>query len=144
MATIIFDTAQFRATFPAYASVTVYPDAMLEALWQDAQCYLSADVYSSDVACVTRMLNLMVAHLLYLQDEAANGGSAGIVTSASEDKISVTIAAPPFGTSEFVYWLQLSPWGQQVAAYLKKMSAGGMYIGGRGELSAFRKARGLF
>lgn len=140
-----FDPAEFRAMFPAYADVTKYPDVLLESQWSMAICFISPEVCGCCETddCWKRILYLLVAHLLWLGDSAATGNT-GLVQSATIDKVSVTQAVPPYGTSQWRYWLNQSPWGQQLLALLTTLTAGGFYIGGLPEARAFRKWRGLF
>lgn len=135
------DIAEFRAAFPAFASEVTYPDAMILSTYQSAICFIPE---CSGGACHTRKIYLMLAHLLTLQNAIATNNYSGIVNGSTIDKVSVTLSAPPFGTSQFKYWLNLTPYGQELLALLAVDSAGGFYVGGRGELSAFRKVRGRF
>ena len=144
MATIVFVPADFRAMFPAYADETKYPDEMLTTFWEFAKCYFDDEVcgcFSEE--CWKRILYTMVAHLLYMAD-AAQQGNSGLVQSATIDKVSVTQAAPPYGQSQYRYWMNQSPWGQQLLALLSTCAVGGMYIGGAPETRALRKFRGKF
>ena len=90
------------------------------------------------------MLYLMTAHLTYLQDSMTDDGDIGITQSASVDKVSISLAMPPYGTSPWKFWLNSSPYGKQLLALLTVVSVGGKYIGGRDEIGSFRKARGRF
>lgn len=130
--------------FPAYADDTKYPDSLLQSFWGFATCYFDDEVCGCfDEECWKRVLYSMIAHLLWLND-GSKEGSFGLVSSATIDKVSVTQAAPPYGNSQFRYWMNQSPWGQQILALLSTCSVGGMYIGGRPEARAFRKFRGEF
>jgi hypothetical protein len=141
MSEIQLDIAEFRSIFPAFSSVGNYSEALLNHQWGFAICYLSPDACAD---CRKNALYLLLAHLLYLNDLISSGETAGFVQSAGIDKVSVSYAAPQFGSDMFKYWLSLSPYGLQLLALLKKQSAGGFYVGGRRELSAFRKVRGRF
>jgi hypothetical protein len=135
-----FDIAAFRAAFPAFASEVLYPDATIQAAADQAACLLS----SNGCGCETLQLQLMVAHLLTLgAREQAGSGATGPVVSATIDKVSVTLAAPP-GKDPFTFWLYLTPYGSQLAAMLSRCAAGGLYIGGAPERAAFRSVGGLF
>jgi hypothetical protein len=148
MATIQFNVEQFREQFPLYASEEKYPDALITGFWPEAVCLLT-DNACCDEACLERLLYLMVAHLLWLNDaialgEGSGSSSGGILQYASIVKISVSVAAPPFGTSSWKYWLNQTPYGQRILAMLAKLGSGGFYVSGRSESRAFRKFRGLF
>lgn len=136
----VFDIAAFRVNFPAYADETAYPDSLITAKSEIALCYISEN---SGCDCFEYAWQLMVAHLLYIDDLIAGGGVVGQVTGATVDKVSVTIA-PPDTKGGYSYWLSTTPYGNQLRALLKRCSIGGAYIGGRSERSAFRSAGGTF
>lgn len=131
-----FDLSAFRAAFPQFNSIA---DEQVQALATQAQCFLSN--YGCD--CEALMWQLMVAHLLALSASATSGGTSGQVTSASIDKVSVSIAAPP-SKDGWSYWLSSSPYGMQLWALIQRCSATGMYVGGLPERSAFRSVGGAF
>ena len=134
----VFDLSAFRTAYPVFDSV---PDATVQAAATSALCLIGQDGCDCDV----QMWQLMVAHLLYIQGQVATGnGNAGAVTSATIDKVSVSFAAPPFGTSAYKFWLFKSPYGGQLLAMLDRCSKGGVYVGGLPERSAFRSVGGVF
>lgn len=128
MAAPTFDPAKFRADFPLYASNVRYPDAVLQGWWDAALCYLPEYCTCHNVACNDLMYYLMTAHLLYLS-ERANKGQAGMLASASIDKVSVSVVTPPALTL-WQWWLSNSPYGMQLWALLRKRASGGGFIGG--------------
>jgi hypothetical protein len=145
-AVIYFDAALFRAQFPAFADANKYSNELLQGNWDAATCIVTNVAYGCDILgakCRQRVLNLLTAHITALNDIANSGGTAGIVTSASIDKVSVTNLPPPVKSS-FSYWLNLTPYGQQLLALLTVSSVGGMYVGGLPEGSAIRKVGGIF
>ncbi|EGG4117014.1 DUF4054 domain-containing protein [Salmonella enterica subsp. enterica serovar Gatineau] len=150
MAAITFDAALFRKQIPAYADPEKYPDATIESWWEQAACYISTEDYGwLNGNSRALAINLMTAHLMTLSTAASSGagqtaGAGGIVTGATIDKVSVTLAAPPSATDEWEYWLSLTPFGQRLLALLRSKSVGGFYVGLYPELSAFRKAGGRF
>ncbi|ECI6608970.1 DUF4054 domain-containing protein [Salmonella enterica subsp. enterica] len=150
MAAITFDAALFRKQIPAYADPEKYPDATIESWWEQAACYISTEDYGwLNGNSRALAINLMTAHLMTLSTAASSGagqtaGAGGIVTGATIDKVSVTLAAPPAATDEWEYWLSLTPFGQRLLALLRSKSVGGFYVGLYPELSAFRKAGGRF
>lgn len=138
MPAYVFDLSAFRTAYPVFDSV---PDSTVEAAATSALCLIGQDGCDCDV----QMWQLMVAHLLYIQGQVATGnGNAGAVTSATIDKVSVSFAAPPFGTSAYKFWLFKSPYGGQLLALLDRCSKGGVYVGGLPERSAFRSVGGVF
>lgn len=130
MATVVLDITLFRTRFTAFSDDTKYPDATIQATWD------TAIIYVSDVAndCFEEKklelaLQQMTAHLLFLQDSISSGGVSGTVLSSTIDKVSVTLAAPK-NSDDFEFWLNQSPYGQQLLALLNTICTGGFYIGG--------------
>ncbi|EAO0065953.1 DUF4054 domain-containing protein [Salmonella enterica] len=150
MAAITFDAALFRKQIPAYADPEKYPDATIESWWEQAACYISTEDYGwLNGNSRALAINLMTAHLMALSGIGSSGaskvtGAGGIVTGATIDKVSVTLAAPPTATDEFNYWLSLTPFGVRLLALLQAKAVGGFYIGLLPERSAFRKVGGIF
>lgn len=73
---------------------------------------------------------LLAAHFLALQDNINQGeNSGGIQTGASIDKVSVSVAPPPF-TDGFDYWLNQTVYGQTLLAFLDMIAALPTYVGG--------------
>lgn len=133
-----FPLAKFRALFPQYDEV---PDDTVEAQAEMAWCFAQG----RGCSCSSQMWLLLTAHLLAVAANMAdNGGAvAGVVTSTSIGKISVSFAAPPAG-SDWSYWLQLSPYGQQFLALYQVCSSAPAYVGGRQERAGFRVVGGVF
>lgn len=148
MAEHTIDVTNFRLLFPAFADTVKFPDAYLTAQWAMATAYISP--WDSRLAAGNKLqqaLNLMTAHLMQLNVSIAAGGatpSVGVLQSATIDKVSVTMAAPPTGTSGWKYWLASSPYGLQLWALLRMLAGPGFYIGGLPERAAFRKVGGVF
>jgi len=66
---------------------------------------------------------LLAAHLLAIQDNVNNGeNTGGLQTGASIDKVSVSVAPPPF-TDGFEYWLNQTAYGQQLLAFFNMMAS---------------------
>jgi len=144
MSTIPFNISVFRTRFPAFASDAVYPDAMLEGWWDIATCYISDKNYGIFKGkCRELAIMLMVAHIAAINDLIQQGITPGQISSASIDKVSVSINPPPVD-SQFSWWLSLTPYGQQLDSLLSTASVGGWHVGGLPERSAFRKAGGVF
>lgn len=129
-----FELSVFRELYPQFEAVS---DAAVNAAASQANCYIDSTC-ADDCA-----IYLMVAHLLQLAANIAAGTPSGQITTASIDKVSVTVAQAP-GTDSYRYWLNGTPYGQQLAALLARCSAGGMYVGGLPERAAFRSVGGLF
>lgn len=131
MAIVPFNVADFRALFPAYADSDRYPDAMLQAYWDTATAYVSDRKGGCYVGGMTAAqqklaLNQMTAHLVYLSGLIAAGNTPGVMTGATIDKISVTMEPPP-ATNQWQWWLNQSPYGQQLLSLLQVASVGGFY-----------------
>lgn len=123
-----YNDAAFRALFPAYANTGTYPQATIQAQWNVATAYINNCGWSAlNPAQLALALNQLTAHLLYINGIIASGNIPTMVNGASIDKISVTLQPPPFGTSEFKWWLGLSPYGQQLVALLSIVGMGGYY-----------------
>ena len=144
MATVSFDACSFRGTYPQFDNLGTYPDTVLDAYFATASLYIDSNLgmneFLSD-AQLALALNLMTAHLAGISAVAASGQAAGLMNSATVDKISVSLTPPPVRT-QFDWWLSLTPYGQSLLALLQMVSAGGIYLGARNELSAFRTAGG--
>ena len=138
---IDLDTDGFRDKFSAYADETSYPDATLTTYWTIGKCYVKDNDAVLDEDCREHALQLMLAHLLYIKDQADTGNKAVVVTSGTEGPVSVSIAEPP-SSDNWIYWLNTSPYGPQVLAMLEVASVGGFYYGGSNERRAFRKVGG--
>lgn len=136
-----FDYAAWQALFPALAAT---PEPVAQAQWDVATIYLSKyDGLVLKGETLQYALNLFTAHLVKLNLNASTGASAGVVTSAGDQGTSVGIQPPPMGDS-FQYWLSSTPYGLQLRALFIEKAAGGFYVGGSPERSAFRSVGGRF
>ena len=141
---ITFDVTVFRSQFPAFVSETTYPDATLQAFFDVATCYVSAvDQGRLTGACRQYALNAMTAHLVAISDLAAAGSTPAFVTSTTVGSVSVSVQPPP-NTSQWQWWLNLTPYGQQLQALLTQAAVGGFLVGGSPERSPFRQVGGGF
>jgi hypothetical protein len=143
MITIAFDAAIFRIQIPVYADVLLYPDTMIQSWWDIATDYVSTTDYGY-LSGNSRVLaiNLLAAHLMFT-DQNPSGGGSGILTSASEGSVSVSMHV--YTTkSLFLQWLLSSPYGRQLAALLTAKAAGGIYAGGDSFQGVIRDRGGRF
>ena len=141
MATIQFDPATFRATFPAFADVTKYPDASLSMYWDMGTNYVTNQQQVAgplNLSQQTLALNLMTAHVAQLYTQINAGQATGIVQASTVDKVSVTLV-PPESPNAFRYWLNQSIYGQQLLALLNTAAIGGFYYNGFPVSTAFRR-----
>jgi len=138
-----FDPVAFRAAFPAFADMITYPDAMVLGWFSIAQAYLASS-WAMQGTTLTTAQQLLVAHIGTMMTNAMVDGSAtGAVVSASEGSVSASFAPPPIKSS-LDYYLSSSTYGIQLSALLDILAAGGDYVGGLPERSAFRKVGGVF
>lgn len=138
-----FDVTQFRTLYPAFANVGAFPTATLQQFWYNALSYI--EPYPTPNLYGYRRLqaiNLMTAHLVALSVLIAAGQTPGIVSGATIDKISVTLDPPP-KPNQFQWWLNTTPYGQQLLAILQVNSTSGFYVGGSPQIGAFRGASGV-
>ena len=139
-AIIVFDPAEFKVQYPQFTSVD---DAVLQGYFDRGTCFISNLNYGwLRGYCRKQALYLMVAHLATLNDLIISGQAPAFVSGATIDKISVTLEAPP-KPDQFIWWLNTTPYGSQLAALLTKYAAGGVYVGGLPERSAFRRVFGI-
>ena len=129
MGAIVFNTADFRAQFPAFQCTPPIADSTLQAYFTQATFYISNRGWNfsfSNTAQKTQALYLMTAHIAALNRFIATGETAGIMTNATVDKVTVTIEPPP-AQNQWQYWLQTTPYGSQLLALLQIVSVGGFY-----------------
>lgn len=129
---IQYNDATFRALFPAFSNAGTYPTPLIQLMWDNATAYISdvnggCYVGGFSLAQQTLALNQMTAHLLYLNTQIVAGNMGGIVTGATIDKVSVTLEPPP-EVNQWQWWLNQSPYGQQVLALLQAVSVGGFFV----------------
>lgn len=124
----------FRGLYPQFSGVS---DTVVTAVAGQADCYIDSTC-ADDCA-----IYLIVAHLLQLAKNASAGLPGGQITSATIEKVSVTVAQAP-GATSYKYWLNSTPYGQQLAALLARCAAGGTQVGGLPERAAFRSVGGVF
>ena len=144
MTVLVTTVADFRAMFLAYAS-TPPADARITLFLGYATDYISSEDYGYLAGSSRlRAIYLMAAHLMRLDDDAAAGSVAGIVTSASEGSESIGIAPPPTHNA-WDYWISQTPYGQQLLALMKVKAVGGLYVGGCSAATGnIRKPTGKF
>lgn len=152
--TITLDLAKFRALFPVFGCPNQYSMSYVQMRWDIATCYIDDSDHSCNAlngTCRENVLLYVTAHIIQLEN-AANGcagkdpsAQSGVVSSATIDKISVTVQIPPGSDkSKFSWWLSQTPYGQSALALLGAKAVGGLFIGGLPERSGFRKVGGRF
>lgn len=144
MAQHTLDIAAFRAMFPAFADSAAFPDASIQTWWDMAVQYINDfDNCLISGATLQFALNLMTAHLAQSFTLIANAQTPGVVTSATEGSVSVSMAPPPV-KNMWQYWLATTPYGKQLLALLQTITVGGFTFGGLPETSGFRRVYGIF
>ena len=145
MAEVTFDVASFRTLFPEFANSAAYPDDRLQSCFDQASCFIrTVPTRCLSEQCLTLALNLMTAHLCAVADNARQGKPAALITSSSVGSVSVGATAPPFGSSQWAWWLNTTAYGPQLQALLGGLANAGFYFGSRCERQGFRKIGGGF
>lgn len=141
MADFVFDASAFRTQFPAFTNQTQFSNVMLQSYWNAGSSFISTTNYGAiNGANRNLMLNLMTAHMTQLSVDAADG-TTGLVKSATIDKVSVTIVTPPETKSQLGYWLNKTPYGQELYALMQVWATGGLFVGGSPVRASFRNGR---
>lgn len=140
---IDLDIVSFRVIFPLYSNEETYPDLLLNAQYEIGKCYIEDSDCAMEETCREYALQLMLAHLLYIRDLVNSGANVGVITSASEGDVSVSLAQPNVD-SAWDYWFNSTPFGTELLAMLSLQAVGGFYVGGSMERKGFRKIGGGF
>jgi hypothetical protein len=141
MADITLIISDFRAQFPAFSAVS---DAQITLYFNMATDFISVKNYGllKDNSR-TLALYLLTAHLLQIAGQVVSNDAVGTVTSATVGGISVSLLQPT-ASNEFKFWLNQSPYGQQLLGLLSVKAAFGLYVGGSFSQANIRKANGEF
>jgi hypothetical protein len=140
---LVLDPATFNTQFPAFNTAPVVTtDTQIEAAFSFVESIISTTDYGFlNGTARQNALYLLTAHLLQLQLMAVNNTPPGFVTDATVDKIKVTVQPPPV-KSQFGWWLNQTVYGAQLWALLNAIAVGGVYVGGRGTIAAYRGPAG--
>lgn len=89
MGVAVFDYSVWAVRYPELAVTVAEPLAAL--LFQDAGLYLNNTDCSpvTNVARRTQLLNMLTAHLAYLENQAKAGGGVGRISNASQGSVSI-------------------------------------------------------
>ena len=103
----------FISDFPEFATVS---QAEYSRIYKRANVLFFSD--SPATAINLLACELLIAHMIYLQNKANSGGQGGLniggfVQSASVHDVSVSVAAMPT-KDNLQYWLSLTPYGQEL------------------------------
>lgn len=134
-----YNDTQFRAAFPYFANTTTYPEALMQLYFNTAGLYVQNTNYGflAQAGATLQCLYLMTAHLAYMGTQIMNGQTPGITIQATIDKISVGLQQAVL-KNQWQYWLQSTPYGQQLLALLQVQSVGGFYNAGGIGRAGFR------
>jgi len=143
MALIVLNITAFRVNFPLYSDEVNYTDTLLNAQYEIGKCYIADNDCTMAVTCREYALQSMLAHLLYIRDQVNAGNNVGVITSASEGDVNVSLAQPVVD-DEWHHWFNSSPFGRELIALLGGQAVGGFYAGGVNERASFRKGGGIF
>lgn len=136
---VVLNIADFRTEYPKFSDEIKYPDVIINSNFDTATIFIANHTNCIlDIKKLTKVLYLLTAHLLQLETDDNAGNPAGVITSASIDKISVTIAEPKNKT-EFSYFLNRTTYGQQLAALFRILSMGGIIVNGSPEILAYNR-----
>ena len=150
---ITYNDAQFRAMFPAFASQTAFPQAILQMYWDQATTFVSnlanygwltgGQSPSGNPTGRALALNLMTAHIAQIFVLVGLGQTPAPITAAGIDKVNVTLLPPPVKDG-WEWWLSCTAYGAQLWALLIANSVGGWYSGGSPTRAGFNGAAGAF
>jgi hypothetical protein len=138
MASIVFDIAEFRIKYSIFDGIS---DSVVLRAFDSAEMFISNNTSCYlDENRLKYVLYLMTAHILQIGIYTASnrGGTAGIVSSASIDKISVSFESR-ISKSAFQYFLNKTIYGEEILALFSLWSAGGYYIGGSNSTLGFKR-----
>lgn len=137
------DIEAFRTRFPSMKDPVVFTHELITSQWYQAQCFISPG-RTLKGKCLENALYLMTAHLVWSHWLIMQGQTtANVVTGATISKVSVSMQPPP-AKSAWQFWLSTTPFGLQLWALLNIKAAGGAYVGGLPERTAFKKVAGVY
>lgn len=140
MAALVLSPLLFREMFPEFVASS---DALIDLQFGLATGFVSADTYGTMPAPVrANALYLMTAHLMGLRAQIVAGSTPGQIISSKVGDVQIQLQPPP-DRGQWRYWLNLTPYGMQLAALLEAQAAGGFYVGGMPERAAFRRIGGV-
>lgn len=130
MTVITLTVDSFRSDFLEFEDESKYDDDLIASLINRSYSYISRNVYGRlSEADRTLALELMTAHLLTINDKITSNAATGQIASTSIDAISVSLVAP-VNKNAWQYWLNSTPYGQQLLALLTAHAPAGLYFGG--------------
>lgn len=144
-ATLTFNMMRFREDFPEFSDNALYPDAVLQGYFNRGTCIVSpVESRCLNGDCLLQALNLITAHICQISVNNRTNKLTGVINSSSIGRVSVSLSPPPFGTSQWNWWLNTTSYGQMLSALLDGLASGGQYFGGSCERQGYRKIGGIF
>jgi hypothetical protein len=138
----IFNQTLFTQLFPEFAAEQ-YASA-LPSYWNMACSYIqnqnSFPLNNDDLLLA---LQQMTAHIAKVYALIAAGQVAVPVTGAAQGSVNLS-AMPPPAKNGWQWWLATTEYGKMLWPLLQNNAAGGFYVGGTPERSAFRRVGGGF
>lgn len=128
---LIITADRFRADFPEFTDETKHTESAIVNVLHRASSFVSR-WNSGALKDEKRILaiELMAAHLKFLQDGAIVGNTGGgLIGSSSVGSVSVTMI-PPLVKRQFDYWMNQTMYGQQYLALLGSLAPAGLFFGG--------------
>lgn len=128
---LTFDYNLFILTFPEFDDPIKYPEERLQIYWDQAIKYISNVGNYGTLQGEDRQfaLNLMTAHIAFINDRIKAGNRPIILTNGTVDKATVAVLPPPTPNG-WRFFLNTSGYGLQLIALLEVRSAGVYYIPG--------------
>jgi len=143
----MIDVDEFREKFPQFVNPVLYPTDNILLMADMVDCYIDVgNRWFRCVKCQELMTELLTAHLLVINGTPVSpaNGATGIISNATVGSVSVGFFNASSSKGAFMSWLGKTPYGEQLAALLARLSIGLGYIGGSPERRAFRKVGGRF
>ena len=135
---VVITVGDIRAAFPEYDNAVKYKDAYIERHIATAEVFISDKNYIIRPEVRKLAIEYMTAHLMYLENLAADGSfvgwddsaTSGAVTSSHIGDVSVSLQ-PPIATEEWELWLEATPYGKMLLALLELQVPKHIYFPGK-------------
>ena len=130
MTVITLTVDGFRSDFVEFSNTETYSNELISSFINRSYGYISRNVYGILSKADRKLaLELMTAHLLTINSKISSNAATGQIASTSIDAISVSLVAP-VNKNAWQYWLNSTPYGQQLLALLQAHAPAGIYYGG--------------
>ena len=130
MTVITLTVDGFRSDFVEFSNTETYSNELISSFINRSYGYISRNVYGILSEADRKLaLELMTAHLLTINSKISSNTATGQIASTSIDAISVSLVAP-VNKNAWQYWLNSTPYGQQLLALLQAHAPAGIYYGG--------------